>query len=127
MTSHGFLKYNYLREVICHVVTYMIRGHSLNIFYFRSNEFNSEHASLLFNGALEAGDGPSHTGSDIPSGIFGSDMHSGFLEHYGLDGPIVSSNNNNNPMANIGNLAAAPVVSGNAQSSEASSTHSLLR
>ena len=36
----------------------------------------------------EAGIAATNGGVDIPSGILGSDLPSGFLEHYGLDGPL---------------------------------------
>ena len=35
-----------------------------------------------------AGVAANNGGVDIPSGILGSDLPSGFLEHYGLDGPL---------------------------------------
>ena len=56
----------------------------------RDSGFNSEHPSVVLfgNGSIIGSEHPSHTGNEIPSAIFGSELASGFLEHYGLDGPL---------------------------------------
>ena len=66
----------------------------------RDSGFNSEHPSLFplseadDASAATAGSGGGdnshcHTGSDIPSAIFGdAELPSCFLENYGLDGPL---------------------------------------
>lgn len=61
----------------------------------RDSGFNSEHegGSVFFNSFVGGPPGASadeHTGSEIPSAIFGcnGELHSGFLDNYGLDGPL---------------------------------------
>ena len=86
----------------------------LNIFNFRDSGFNTEHPSCTYCNSImgfaddfnsfDAGaciinnlsQGPAagvasnanNNGVDIPSEILGSELPSGFLEHYGLDGPL---------------------------------------
>ena len=50
-------------------------------------------------------------GSDIPSAAFGSEIHSGFLDNYGLDGPLPSSGSAVNNRASTASEAANEVPS----------------
>ena len=59
-------------------------------------EFNDDFNSFGGGGEIinnlsqgpAAGVAANNGGVDIPSGVLGSDLPSGFLEHYGLDGPL---------------------------------------
>ena len=89
------------------------------IFRTRDSGFNSEHPSYFLNS-----EHPSHTGSDIPSAIFGcSEIASDFLKHYGLDGPLAATASNaGHPQAKASASASAASVSeaGNEPSSASS-------
>jgi hypothetical protein len=56
-----------------------------------ADDFNSFGADEIINNLSQgpaAGVAENNGGIDIPSGALGSDLPSGFLAHYGLDGPL---------------------------------------